>query len=170
MPRPPIPDRQPISDAFTGAVVQAGERYALTLTPGSATIFASGPLLIRYGVRYLGKPHLSIVPGLVVLDYGDMLTGDAAWDFLIHRSNRYPRAEVFGYRNDGRDEMMLVRALDFALTPEVLAYTDAQATTPVARPTALIAPNADAAALPARLTEAIVRFDTLEDWLSQPTP
>ncbi|HYO88077.1 MAG TPA: hypothetical protein VER79_05480 [Candidatus Limnocylindrales bacterium] len=169
MARPVIPERQPIGDEFPGAVVQAGQKQALTFAPEGADVLFGGPCILRYGVRYLGKPNLSIVPGLVVMDYGEMLTGEAAWDFLIHHSNRYPRAEVFGYRNDGRDEIMRVRALDFALTPEALAYGGAQATAPIARPTALIASEASAAALPARLTEALSRFDTLEDWQSQPT-
>jgi hypothetical protein len=168
MPRPVIPERQPVSDAFPGAAVQNGGRQALAFEAGASEVLWAGPCLIRYGVRYLGKPHLSIVPGLVALDYGELLTGEAAWDFLLRHSNRYPRAEVFGYRNDGRDEMMLVRALDLALAPEVLAYADAAATAPVARPTALIASEAQAATLPPRLSEALSRYETMEDWLSQP--
>lgn len=167
MPRPPIPERQPIADRFSGAVVQAGDQQALIIQPGPAPVVWAGPCLVRYGLRYLGKPHLSIIPGLVVLDHGEMLTGEAAWDFLTRRSNRYPRAEVFGYRNDGQDEMMLVRALDLALQPEVLVYVDERATRPVARPTALIATVDEVAALPARLTSAMARFDTLEDWQAQ---
>lgn len=168
MPRPAIPERQPVCDLFPGAAVQSGERQALTYDAGGAEILCAGPCVVRYGVRFLGKPHLSIVPGLMALDYGEMLAGEAAWDFLIHHSNRYPRAEVFGFRNDGRDEIMRVSALDLALPPHALVYANAQASTPIARPTALIVPAAEAATLPARLTGALVRFDTLEDWLNQP--
>lgn len=166
MARPTIPERQPVGDAFTGVVVQAGAHQALAFAPGAADVLHAAPGIVRYGVRFLGKPHLSIVPGLIVVDYGQMLTGEAAWDFLINHSNRYPRAEVFGYRNDGRDDMMLVRALDLALPPEVLVYADAHATTPLARPTALIA-GADAPAVPDRLLGALTRFETMEDWLRQ---
>ena len=169
MPRPPIPERQPVSDVFPGAVVQAGSQSALIMHPGSAPVLWAGPCVIRYGVRYLGKPHLSIVPGLVVVDYGEMLTGEAAWDFLTRHSNRYPRAEVFGYRNDGRDEMIRVRELDLALTPEVLAYADDEAKTPLARPLALIAAAAESELLPPRLVTMIARFATLEDWRGQTT-
>jgi hypothetical protein len=167
MPRAPIPERQPVGDAFPGAVLQAGPQFALMVSPGPVPVVQAGPLLVRYGLRYLGKPHLSIVPGLVVLDYGDMLTGEAAWEFLTQHSNRYPRAEVFGYRNDGRDEMILVRALDFAMPPEVLVFSDEKAATPWAKPVALIASAAAAADLPPRLTAALARFDTLENWQSQ---
>ena len=66
-------------------------------------------MIVRYGVRFLGKPHLSVVPGLVAIDYGEMLIGEEAWIFLTKRSNLYPRAEVFGYRNDGHDDMITVK-------------------------------------------------------------
>ena len=170
MPRPPIPERQPVGDPFSGGVVQAADRQALIGSPGPAALLVAGPLILRYGIRFLGKPHLSIVPGLIVLDYGDMLTGEAAWDFVTQHSNRYPRAEVFGYRHDGRDDMMRVRDLDIALPPAVLAYLDDKATTPVARPSALIALAGEAAALPERLVHALPLFDTLEDWQSQLAP
>ncbi len=160
-----IPERQPIGDSFSGVVLQIGERQALALTAHSgAQVIARGNLIIRYAIRYLGKPHLSIVPGLVALDYGDMLTGEDAWNFLLKRSVVFPRADVLGYRNDGVDDMIVVKQLDLAEPVDVYVYTDAIATIPSAHPTALIAP-ADAQVAP-RLLEYLPRYDTLEDWLS----
>jgi hypothetical protein len=159
-----IPERQPIGDAFSGVVLQSGERQALALTPHSgAQVVASGNLIVRYAIRYLGKPHLSIVPGLVALDYGDMLTGEDAWNFLLKRSVLHPRADVLGYRNDGVDEMIVVKLLDIAEPIDVYVYTDAAATIPSAHPTALIAP--DDAEVASRLLEYLPRYDTLHDWL-----
>ena len=159
----PIPAREPIGDAFNGAVVQLGILQALAPAPlAGADTLISGALVVRYGIRYLGKPHLSIVPGLVVIDYGDMLVGDEAWEFITRHSNQYPRAEVFGYRNDGRDEMMYVKNLDLVQPVEVLVYDSPTATAPAARPTALIAP-ADAA-VPLRLLNYLPRYNSLADW------
>lgn len=164
--RTPIPDRAPLGDVVDGFAlrVERGDLLALEPLPG-ATVIASGALVVRYGVRFLGKPLLSIVPGLVALEYGEMLTGEAAWTFLLRQSNLHPRAEVFGYRSDGRDDQMLVRSLDLALTPDVLVYADAAATVPVARPQAVIAPAS--AILPDRLIQALPRFETLADWERQ---
>jgi len=67
---------------------------ALQAIDGTPTVH-SGTFTIRYGLRFLGKPHLSIVPGLVALDYGDMLVGAEAWEFITRRSNLHPRAESF---------------------------------------------------------------------------
>jgi hypothetical protein len=158
-----IPQRQPIGDAFTGCVLTCDGVHLLAESPlTGADVLATGAFMLRYGARYLGKPHLSVVPGIIALDYGDMLTGEGAWTFLYKHSNLHPRADVVGYRNDGTDEMINVKYLDLALAPEVLVYADAQATVPLARPAALIA--ADPAAVPARLLEILPRFTSLEDW------
>lgn len=158
-----IPERQPVSDLFNGVVLRVGQSQALALAPeAGAYIIASGSLIARYAIRYLGKPHLSIVPGLVALDYGDMLTGEDAWNFLLKRSALYPRADVIGYRNDGVDEMVAVKQLDLALPIDVYVYPEVRATIPCAHPTALIAPTD--AALPPRLLEYLPRYDTIEDW------
>lgn len=159
-----IPERQPIGDAFSGVVLQIGERQALALTAqAGAQVVASGNLVVRYAIRYLGKPHLSIVPGLVALDYGDMLTGEDAWNFLLKRSVVFPRADVLGYRNDGVDDMIVVKQLDLAEPIDVYVYADTTATVPCAHPTALIA-LADTPVAP-RLLEYLPRYDTLDDWL-----
>lgn len=163
MSRPPIPERQPIGDAFTGTVIEVGTSQALTPdAPGAVKTVYSGVMIVRYGVRYLGKAHLSIVPGLIAIDYGTMLTGEEAWEFLLRRSNLYPRADVFGYRNDGRDDMITVKNLDLAQPVEVLVYTDASAAAPIAKPTALIADHAFSA--PHRLVESLPLYPSVAAW------
>ncbi len=163
MPGKPIPERDPVGDVFSGYILQLGDQQALALeiSPG-ATLLTQGSFVIRYGLRYLGKPQLSVVPGLVVLDYGDFLIGEEAWHFLTEGSNLYPRSEVLGYRNDGTDEMIVIKALDISIPPEVLVYPDATATQPIAKPAAIIAP--DNAELPPRLMEFLPRFSTLTEW------
>jgi hypothetical protein len=91
-----------------------------------------------------------------------MLNGDEAWDFILHRSNLYPRGEVYGTRNDGKDEMITIKNLDLVQPIEVLVYDSTTATVPTARPIALIAP--EAATIPPRLLQYLPRFATLADW------
>ncbi len=160
---PNIPEREPIGDIFDGVLLRAGAAHVLALasSPEAETV-ASGTLTLRYAIRYLGKPHLSIVPGLLALDYGDMLTGEEAWTFLLRRSNLHPRADVVGYRNDGHDDMIAVKWLDLAQPVEALVYADASATQPIASVEALIAP-ADAAIAP-RIRQYLPCFPSLEDW------
>ena len=124
-----------MSDAWNGLVLQIGAAQVLSLVPQrDATVIAIGNCVIRYGLRFLGKLHQSIVPGLVVLDYGDFITGEEAWDFLLNHSNLHPRAEVVGYRSDGSDDMVTIKTLDMAVDPEVLVYADPSDAVPIARP------------------------------------
>jgi hypothetical protein len=161
----PIPERSPLADAFAGVLLRTEAAHLLAHEPApGAALAASGPLTLRYAVEYLGRPHLAIVPGLIALDYGDMLTGEAAWDFLLHRSNLHPRADVIGYRTDGTDDMTLVKLLDLAQPVQVWAYADAAAVKPLARVQALIATPDAVAALPPRLLAYLPRFDSLTDW------
>jgi hypothetical protein len=158
-----IPERAPIGDVFTGVILTLDAASALATEPqAGAEVLASGTFVARYGLRYLGKLHLSVVPGLVALDYGDFLTGEEAWDFLLKQSNLYPRSEVFGYRNDGADEMIVIKLLDISVPPEVLIYADTGAAQPLAKPTALIAP--EGAVIPPRLTEYLPRYDSVDEW------
>jgi hypothetical protein len=163
MAKPIIPERQPIGDLFNGVVAQIGAQQILACEPipGAETV-ASGALIVRYGIRFLGKLHLSIVPGLVVMDYGDFLTGDDAWTFLLKGSHRYPRSEVVGYRSDGVDDMQFIRALDLAAPIQALVYEDAESILPIARPAALIAP--DTTGIAPRILEFLPHYSALADW------
>lgn len=163
MPRRPIPERAPIGDHFEGLLISSHNKHALARTVQPETeVMASGALIVRYGLQYLGKPHQAIVPGLVALDYGDILTGEAAWEFLLNRSNLHPRADVVGYRSDGQDDMTVVKLLDLAAPIQALVYADEGAVLPVARINGVIA-SADEP-LPARLLAYVPRYETAAAW------
>ncbi len=154
-----IPEQQPIGDSISGTVIQVAEAQLLSLLADAAD---QTSYIVRYGLRYQGKLHLGIVPGLLVLDYGDILTGEEAWEFVLKHSNLYPRAEIMGYRNDGTEDMALVRTIDMAVPPLVLLYADETATRPVATVTALIA--GPTTPLPERIGRYLARYDTLAGW------
>lgn len=159
---PTIPDRAPHHDRFHSVLLRVGEDDLLATAPQTgADVIASGELVLRYGVRYHGKAWLAIVPGLVAVDYGTFFTGEDALDFLLHRSNLYPRAEVFGYRADGVDEQMFVRQLDIALGLQPLVYADLSATQAVASPVAFIG---DTTATPTRVNTSLPVYATLDEW------
>ena len=148
-----------MEDSFTGYILQHDNLHYLSTHMHHTAPVDEGRFIIRYGVRYLGKAHRAIVPGLIVLDYGDMLTGEPAWDFLLNKSNLHPRAEVFGYRNDGVDDMIVIKHLDLTEPIMVLVYADDTATTPLYTVQAIIAP--EDAQLPHRLQTVLPRIDQL---------
>lgn len=163
MPPNAIPERDPAGYWMTGALLRVGRHLLLAPAPLPETEpLLNGTFVIRYGFRYYGKPHWAIVPGIVALDYGDMLTGEDAWEFVYKKSNLHPRADIVGYRNDGTDEMIPLKTLDLGVPVAVLAYPDAEATTATGMVTAFIGP-ADAET-PPNLFEHLPRFDTLADW------
>lgn len=163
MPKQSIPKRMPISDAFSGMISQFDNTYILsTERVPEAPFIAEGDFIIRYGITYLGKPQYSIVPDLVVVDYGDMLVGEDAWAFLINQSNLYPRSDVLGYRNDGVDEMLVIKQLDLAVPFDVLVFNNEDDHEPIANVSALIAPKTDTYS--ERLLKHLNRFDSLDDW------
>lgn len=157
--------RQTVEDPFHGHVLRLADATLLsTSTESAAETLASGPLLLRYGLVCLETPQRCIVPELVVMEYGELLNGEAAWDFLLHHSNLHPRAEVLGHRDDGVEDQLRVSRLDLAQTPRVLVWPVAAADTarPVAVPLAVIADEADS--LPQRLRQFLPLYPSHAHW------
>ncbi|MCY4061352.1 MAG: hypothetical protein OXG53_03175 [Chloroflexi bacterium] len=155
--------RQPIAERVSGIVTELDGHALLSPAQLSAgNVIARGELILRYGITFMGKPHLSIVPYLVVADYGELLHGEEAWDFLMTSAHLYPRADVCGFLNDGRDEMVALKQLDFDYPFDVFVYREIQDDRPL---TALSALIADAApSYPDRLLQRLPRFDSLSAW------
>ena len=163
MPEQAIPDRQPIADVIHGVIVRLGDTDLLASHPLETTeTIAEGIFVIRYGIHFLGKPHIAIIPDMVVLDYGEMISGEDVWDFLVNDSNVHPRADVLGYRHDGHDEMLMVRDLDFGIPFAVYAYARADDTSPITELKAFISSQVDA--VPERLLKYLPHYATLADW------
>ncbi len=154
---------QPIAERVAGVVTELDGHALLSpavLPEGGA--IARGELIIRYGITFLGKPHLSIVPHLVVADYGELLNGEEAWDFLMTSAHLYPRADVCGLLNDGSDEMVALKQLDFDYPFDVFVYRDIQDDRPLAALSALIADASPA--YPEGLLQRLPRFVSLNAW------
>jgi hypothetical protein len=147
----PVPPRQPYSEQFDGVVLRLADHTLLARQPvPDAETVQQGVFTLRYAIVYLETPQYAIVPGLVAVDYGEMLVGEAAWEFIYKRSNLYPRADVVGYRSDGHDEMIPVKKLDLVQPVMTLVYPTETDTTPLAQIKGVIANDAEG--LPAWLT------------------
>lgn len=164
MPAPRIPKRQPIGDSFIGFVIKAEGHHLLSQSKISDyETTHEGTFVVRYGVVFLGKPQLSIVPALMALDYGTFKTGEDAWDFLLNKSNLHPRADVLGYQNDGEDAQVYVKELDLMYPFDILVYADDAATSPLCKVEAVISSNPETIA--PRIREYATIFSTIKDWL-----
>jgi hypothetical protein len=155
-----------MGDPITGVLSHYDGATLLSITElPEAELIASGEFVLRYAIPYLEKPHLAIVPGLVAVDYGEMFNGEEMWHFILTKSNRYPRADVMGYRNDGVDEMIVLKRLDVDRPVQVLAYDSSAATSPIATIQALI--TSDALTLPARVRQYLPHYSSLAQWMQR---
>ena len=163
MPRKARLDRQPINDRVKGVVSRVDAAFLLTDTPihGAETVVA-GEFFVRYGIPYFFKRDLTVVPDLLALDRGATLSGEAAWQFLMHSSHLYPRSDLIGIRSDGMDEMTPFKQLDFDSPYTVFAYADAGDEQPAAELAALI--TASPSDYPGRLLRHLPHFPTLDAW------
>lgn len=162
MPAPRIPDLALIHDLFTGDVIQVDDYFLLTdAAHHDVKTVASGTLVLRYGITYLGKPHLSIVPGLLALDYGAFKTGEDAWDFLLNKSNLYPRADVVGYDEAGEKQQVFIKELDLMYPFDVFVYTNESHVKPTHKVDAIISTSEG---LAERLQAHINVFESLDAW------
>ena len=158
-----MPERQPISERVSAVVTRVDGRSLLSSGSLEAgEVLAQGDLILRYGITYLGKPQLSIVPDLVVADYGEMLVGESMWQFLMKSAHLYPRADAFGLGKDGVEEMVVLKQLDFDYPYDVFAYHKESDRQPFTRLSALIVP--DKTKLPQRLLAQLPRFVSLNAW------
>ena len=157
------PERQPISDQVSGVVTRIDGDSLLSLHAlASGDKLAQGDVFARYGITFLGKPHLSLAPDLVVADYGEMLVGEAMWQFLMQSAHLYPRADVCGLDKDGKEEMVALKQLDLDHPYDVFVYRSDQDRRPLARLSGLIA--RDRSRFPQRLLAHLPCFDSLEAW------
>ncbi len=155
--------RQPIDERLAGVVTRLDGGALLSPAElGEGETVLSGALVLRYGITFLGKPHISIMPYLVVADYGELLDGEAAWDFLMTSAHLYPRADVCGWLNDGSEDMAALKQLDFDYPYDVFVYRGAGDNRPLVKLSALI--DASPAAYPERLLRQLPRFDSVGAW------
>ena len=163
MPDQLTPQRLPINDCVAGVVTRVADQalFSSRKLPLGQEV-AQGEFVVRYGITYLGRPQVSIVPDLVVADYGELLQGESAWSFLIEKGHLYPRADVCGWRNDGLEDMLAVKQLDFDYPYHVFIYRDAADSQPLARLSVLIA--ADRAKFPARVVKQLPTYPSLDHW------
>jgi hypothetical protein len=158
-----MPPRQPIGDTFIGYLLKVSDEHLLaTHAIDTAEVIAQGELVVRYGVVYLGRSYLSIVPDLVAFDTGGGMNGEEAWDFLFNKSNLFPRADVLGFRDDGVDDMVTVKSLDLMYPLRVFVYDNPDSHTPLAQIVGVISDNPES--IPTRLRESSKVYTSISDW------
>lgn len=108
------------TDYLTGCVVRPTEDgpAVLLVTDGAPCplrgALLAGEIALRYGLAMLYEPGYLLV-GWVHDDFRREYEGEAAFDFMLHRGDRFPRADVLGQRvSTGAREEMFLKQFDLA--------------------------------------------------------
>jgi hypothetical protein len=142
---PDIPTPELIGDTLAGCLIRSADGLILILgdlppgIPPERIMRPAGSLTVRYAIAYLQR-EAAIVPGLFASDLGDILVGREAWDFTMDQTNLYPRADILGLRDDGRDDQVTLKNLDLGRPITVLVYATPEDRLPLGRLAAFWAP------------------------------
>ena len=108
-----------------GVLIVGPETAAIArrLQAEGARLIAQGALTLRLGVALYDRPFL-FTPSLVIDELGNVIEGEAAFDWL--RANAYdlPRSEVFGIDARGREDQVFAREVDVESSPIVIGGPD----------------------------------------------
>jgi len=122
-----------VTTQVLGACVAFDERGALLIGAGSATwasvlagtgearLVADESVYLRLAVVLLDDPRY-FVPHMVMDDFGQKHTGEAAFAWLAENTYSQPRADVFGTWAEGGADQIFARQVDAEARPVVLAY------------------------------------------------
>ncbi len=115
---------------------------ALLLTPGDdnldvpsgmMTLFR-GQIVLRYGVAYLYRPLDTLIPAWAYDDFQQEYKGFNVLRFLADKGERFPRADIVGWRaGNGKRDDLYVKELDMARPYRVFAYSNPDERMPIHR-------------------------------------
>ena len=83
-------------------------------------------LYLRFPFITLG-PEDHIFPSYVLDDWAKEIYGTAVYDWMVDHGDHFPRAEVFGFEQDGSETQCFVRGLEHYVKLPCYVYPDFQA-------------------------------------------
>lgn len=102
--------------------------------PKGMVTLLNGQIVLRYGVAYLYRPVDTLIPAWAYDDFQQEHKGLKALRFLEDKGERFPRADVVGWRADnGKRDDLYVKELDMARPYRVFAYSKPEERVPTHR-------------------------------------
>ncbi len=127
-----MPDLQPpVTISVQGVLLKIdGQPYCVVLgdppldAPGD--VMQRGPINLSFGMALLYEPDF-ILPQLLIDDFGNQYTGEAALDFMLNKGDSYPRADVTGRRaSTDQTDTLFLKQIDLAQGLHCLAAVSHQ--------------------------------------------
>ena len=95
----------------------------LDVTPQEETAVS---LYLRFPFVTLG-PEEHIFPSYILDDWAKEIRGTAVYDWMVDNGDHFPRAEVFGFEQDGSETQCFVRGLEHYVKLPCYVYPSLQA-------------------------------------------
>jgi hypothetical protein len=100
-----------------------GPDHALILRMLRPEPEAPDPLYLRFPFITRG-PEDHIFPALVMDDWGNEIRSLRLYEWVRENGDRFPRGEIFGFEQDGRDTQVFLREMEIHARLPCYAYTN----------------------------------------------
>ena len=121
---------KPITIHVHGRVIadpENHEQQVLLLLNASPEEKTADSLYLRFPFITLG-PEEHIFPGYILDDWAQEIHGVEVYSWMVDKGDHFPRAEVFGYEQDGAETQCFVRGLEHYIKLPCYVYQTQQAT------------------------------------------
>lgn len=105
-----------------GYLLENDGKTALVLENLRPAKDATDVLFLRYGLVTKG-PEEHIFPAFLLDDWGREVRGLKLYAWLSENGERFPRGEIFGFEQDGRETQCFLRELELYARVPCYAYT-----------------------------------------------
>lgn len=107
---------RPLTEALDGALVEREDgAVGLLLAEGAGRVYA------RYGLVVLGTERV-VFPALALDDWGHERKTMGLYRWIYEEGQRFPRAEVFGFTEQGRETQIFLRDLEIFMKYPLFVY------------------------------------------------
>ncbi|WP_420632048.1 hypothetical protein [Candidatus Leptofilum sp.] len=100
-------------------------RTALLLTNPKPDRDAANLLYLRFAFVLMGT-EAPLFPSFLIDDWGGEVRGTAVYQWIKENGNQFPRAEIFGFDQQGTEAQYFVRELELYAKLPCLAYPNRQ--------------------------------------------
>lgn len=98
-------------------------RFALLLTNPQPEPDAADTLILRFAFVIMGT-EVPLFPSFLIDDWGGEVRGLRLYEWVRENGNHFPRAEIFGFDQQGVREQYFVRELELYAKLPVYAYLE----------------------------------------------
>lgn len=112
---------KPITLRVAGSLLEEDGRSALLISDFEPERDAEGLIALRFALITRG-PEEHIFPAFLLDDWGNEVRGRSLFTWAYEEGDRFPRAEIFGFEQDGRETQVFLRELELYARLPCYAY------------------------------------------------